>query len=360
MTDLIEFTRGVPPPESFPAERLAECAKTVLSSNPAGVLQYANARGYLPLREWIAEQHQVHADRVILGQGSLQILDHLIRILVKPGDVVLVEKPSYDRVLTIIHRAGGVPVGIPIVEGGIDLNALELVLRDGLTPAFFYIIPDFQNPSGSCMTAEKRFQLVELAARYKLTIVEDSPYRALRYAGEEVESLFSLSPGSVIRMSSFSKLIAPGLRVGYMVAPQELQDRLVTFAEETYINASYLNQAIVMEFIQRKWLDEQMILIKELYRNRLTALLNSLQNTFQERAAWTKPQGGFFVGLTLDDGNNLERLKLAGQYGLKLTDGRGFFTEGGESFIRLPFCALSPQQLTTGIERLSRLLKGEN
>lgn len=357
MAEVIEFTRGVPPPESIPVDRLAQCAQYVLKREAQGILQYANARGFLPLREWVSSQHNVSAEQVLLGQGSLQLLDHLIRLLVKPGDSVLIENPTYDRVLTLIRRAGGLPVGIPLKNDGVDLDILEAKLNTGQKPVFLYIIPDFQNPSGSCMTYEKRAQLAALAKRYNLLIVEDMPYRKLRYTGEGIETLFSMCPESVIAMSSFSKLISPGLRVGYMIATKDLQTRLAKFAEETYINASYLNQAMVMEFIHRSWLNEQLDSLKNLYRSRLSTLLTSLEENFNGLATWTKPQGGFFVSLMLNGEEKARKLLSCTDFGLKLTDGRGFFTEGGENFIRLPFCALTEEQLNEGVKRLYRLIE---
>ena len=356
MVDLIEFTRGVPPPESFPSERLAQCAQHVLHTEPQAILQYANARGYQPLRELLASQHGVDATQILLGQGSLQLLDHLVRLWVKPGDQVFVEQPTYDRVLTLIRRAGGVPVGIPIKEGGVDIEILTDLLNGGRKPVFFYVIPDFQNPSGSCMTLEKRQRIIALAKHFGFFMVEDSPYRQLRYQGEDIESLFSISSEVTIGMSSFSKLIAPGLRVGYMILPLNLQARLAAFAEETYINASYLNQAIVMEFIRRGWLSEQLKFLKTMYIQRLSALLSALSTCMNELAEWTKPHGGFFVSLDLDKKINPIVLADSERFGLKLSNGNGFFVQGGERFIRLPFCALPPEQLEEGARRLTRLV----
>ena len=221
---------------------------------------------------------------------------------------------------------------------------------------FFYVIPDFQNPSGMVLSEEKRQRIVRLARAYNFWVIEDSPYRRLRYRGEEVPSLLDLAPDRVLHMSSYSKLISPGLRVGYVVAPEPLAGRLAEMAEDTYINASYLNQAIVAEFIRRDWLDSQIKALKDLYEPRLYATLNALEEQMGGLATWRRPDGGFFVGVTVDGEVDTDALlSEARDRDLILTDGRNFFNErkNGSSFVRLPFCALTAQEIEEGVRRLA-------
>ena len=354
---IIAFTRGVPPPESFPAKQLAICANDALKEEGELVLQYGQAAGYQPLRELLASQAGISAERVIVGQGSLQLLDQVVRLLVKPTDVVLVEQPTYDRTLTLLRRAGAKVIGVDLEEDGISIEYLESELRKGLKPTLFYLIPDFQNPSGCVMSIAKRQRLLELADRFDFLVVEDAPYHSLRYSGTALPSLFELNPAQVLQMSSFSKLISPGLRVGYAILPPVMAAQLIKFAEDTYINSPHLNQAMVYRFIQKGWLDTQLVELKKLYSLRLKSLLSSLNKYMKDKGHWNPPSGGFFTGFTTMRKLEIdELLGKAERVGLRLSDGRGFFVHGGQNFIRLPFCALTPAEIQTGIQRLAEIL----
>ena len=267
--NMIAFTRGVPPVESFPIKRLEECAQIVLERDGNRLLQYGKAAGYEPLRESLADQYHTPKNQVIVGQGSLQLLDTLVRVTLSARDCVFVEQPSYDRVLTIFRRSGTQLESINLQNGLLDMAQLEAKLQSGLRPRYFYTIPDFQNPSGAVMPLEARRKLIELSQTYGFYLIEDGPYRDLRYHGQALPALFELAPDRVVFMSSYSKLISPGLRVGFMILPPELVEDVRKFAEDTYINASYLNQAIAYDFIRRGWLDENLDQLKELYRPRL-------------------------------------------------------------------------------------------
>ena len=356
MQDVISFTRGVPAVESFATDKLQKCAQEVLKQDGDCLLQYGKGGGYPPLREWIAQRYGVSPEQVLVGQGSLQLLDMLVRVQLTIADKVFVEQPTYDRVLTIFRREGIGLEGIFLRDGLLDFDELEDKLRNGIMPKFFYLIPDFQNPSGAVMPLQDRKRLIELAKSYGFYLIEDGPYRQLRYYGEGLPSLFEMAPEKVIFMASFSKLIGPGLRVGFMILPQEMALKVKNFAEDTYINASYLNQAIVLEFIRRGWLAENLEDLKDLYRPRLDAILSALETEFTRDAVWIKPEGGFFVGLNLNSDCKVPDDKEAKRAGLALSDSRGFFLANGEQFIRLPFCALTPAQLQEGIRRLSRLV----
>ncbi len=352
---LIKLTRGVPPTESFPTDRLSACACAILEAHGDVVLQYGKAGGFPPLRQLLAAEHGVAADRVIIGQGSLQLQDLCARLLIKPGDLVYTEEPTYDRTLTVLWRAGAEVQGFPLERDGLDVDAMTERLEHGARPVFCYVIPDFQNPSGTVMSREKRQRLVELARVYDFWLIEDVPYRKLRYRGADVPALFDLAPECVLQMSSFSKLISPGLRVGYVITPEPLVAPLAKMAEDTYINTSYVTQAMVHEFVRRGWLDEQLPRLKALYEPRLDATLAALDARMGELAVWRRPAGGFFVGLTLTCDVEIATLREhARTVGLLLSDGRGFFANGGgEHFVRLPFCALTPEEITTGVSRLA-------
>lgn len=355
----IKLTRGVPDPESFPAADLADCACTVLENEAAIVLQYGAAGGYPPLRARLAQDTGISEGRILIGQGSLQILDFVTRVLLPPGSLVYTEKPTYDRALTVLKRAGTHVTGIPMQDDGLDIDFLEVQLASGDRPSLLYTIPDFQNPSGTVLSLEKRQRLADLARQYGFWLVEDIPYRRLRYRGEDVSTLLELAPGQVMQMSSYSKLIAPGLRVGYAILPEEAAPRLLKFVEDTYISPTYVAQAMVNEYIRRGSLAANIGRLKELYAPRLDAMLSALEECMQALGHWHAPEGGFFVGLTLHRPIPApELLARARAAGLLLTDGRGFFTGGGgDSFIRLPFCALSSDQIQEGIRRLAGVIR---
>jgi DNA-binding transcriptional MocR family regulator len=355
----IELTRGVPPVDSFPTQQVSECAVAALAEHGDVVLQYGPSRGFPPLRELIVEETGTDKDQIILGQGSLQLLDLCARTMVTPGIIVYVEEPSYDRALNILGRVGAQLVGWPLEHDGPDIEALEARLAAGERPTLFYMIPDFQNPSGTVLSIEKRQRIVTLARQYSFWIIEDVPYRRLRYRGAEMPTLFDLAPDRVLQMSSYSKLISPGLRVGYIIVPAPLVDQLAKMAEDTYITASYLNQAIITEFIRRGWLEPQITNLKTLYAPRLDALLTALDAQMADLGTWCKPDGGFFVGMTLKTNVRAQDLlQMASEVDLALTDGRGFFANGrGDNFVRLPFCALTPDEIQIGIARLAEVVR---
>ncbi len=356
----IKLTRGVPPEASFPVEKLRQCAESVLLNHGYEVLQYGKSRGYPLLRELIAEEKGVDAGRIVVAQGSLQLQDFCARLFLEPGDVVYVEEPTYDRTLTLLRRANAQVVGFSVLGDGIHVEGVEKRLTDGERPKLLYAIPDFQNPSGTVLTEEKRERIIDLSRAYGFWIIEDAPYRRLRYRGDDLPSLLDLAPDRVLQISSYSKLISPGLRVGYAVAPDPVASRVAGMAEDTYINASYLNQAMVAEFIQRDWLEPQIHALKVLYEPRLDATLHALEEHMVNLGTWRKPEGGFFVGLTLNGGVDTELLlNQARDEGLLLTDGRSFFveSENGDGFVRLPFCALTPEQIEEGVARLAGVVR---
>ncbi len=359
MNSVIKLTRGVPATESFPTAQLVECAQAALTGDGAAVLQYGPAGGYPPLRALIAGEANVDKDRVVIAPGTLQLQDFCARVMIKPGDVAFVEEPTYDRTLTILRRAGAQVVGFPLSSDGSDVEAIESRLKRGERPALFYLVPDFQNPSGSVLSAEKRKRLAALAEEYNFWIIEDAPYRRLRYRGEAVPAFFDLAPHRVLQMSSYSKLISPALRVGYVVAPDSIARQLCKYAEDTYITPNYLDQAVVFEYLQRGWLLPHIAELRALYAPRLDAMLAALDQHVSGLGTWRKPDGGFFIGLTLNIGVSAETLLAKGKEAdLLLTDGRGFFAGGGgDNFVRLPFCALTPTEIQSGIERLAAVAR---
>ena len=349
----INFTRGVPANESFPIDTLTEAAASILQSQGAAMLQYGPSTAFPPLRNWLAEWQKVAPEQILTGNGSLQLIEFLCLHLLDPGDVVFTESPTYDRTLSLLRRHGATVVGIPMEPDGPDIARLEQALA-ARVPRFFYVIPDFQNPAGATCSGEKRRRLAELAARHGFLLVEDAPYRLLRYRGVEEPTLYELAPEHTLHMSSFTKLIAPGVRTGFMIGAPPLIAKMAKVAEDTYISPGYVAQAITYEWCRRGLLPAQLDRLRALYAPRLAACLAAL-DTHMPDAEPTRPDGGFFISLTLPDGVRTTDVRArAAERGLNLADGLAFFPEGGgERFLRLPFCALAPADIEEGVRRLA-------
>jgi DNA-binding transcriptional MocR family regulator len=352
-TETINFTRGVPANESFPVTEIAEAAQTALREHGTAMLQYGPSAGFQPLREWLAAWQRVGTDAVLTGNGSLQLLEFLCLDMIEPGDVVFTESPTYDRTLTLLRRHGATVVGIPLDADGPELEALERALTQH-SPKLLYVIPDFQNPAGATCSGAKRARIAELARTHDFLVVEDAPYRLLRYRGAEEPTLRELAPERVLHVSSFTKLIAPGMRTGFMVGPPPIVARLAKVAEDTYISPGYLAQGIAFEWCRRGLLDPQIERLRALYAPRLDACRDSIDRHMPDAVA-TRPEGGFFVSITLPEGVLATAVrKEAATRGVNLADGQAFFPDGGgERFLRLPFCALTPEQIDEGVARLA-------
>jgi DNA-binding transcriptional MocR family regulator len=353
----INFTRGVPATESFPTDELIAAASSVLRDQAATVLAYGPSAGYGPLREWIAQWQGVEPAQVLLANGSLQIVEFACFAMLAPGDVVLTESPTYDRTLTMLRRHGARVVGVRLEPDGPDLAALEVAMRQH-RPKLFYAIPDFQNPAGATCSRAKREAIVEIAERHGVVVLEDAPYRLLRYRGQEEPTLRALAPGRVLHMGSFTKLIAPGVRVGYLLGEPQLITRIAKVAEDTYISPGYVAQAITWEWCRRGLLPAQIERLKALYAPRLAACRTAIEQYMPEAEA-TRPDGGFFLSLTLPPGVTTTEVRTAAaRRNLNLADGLAFFPEAnrdgdGQRFLRLPFCALTPEQIDEGVRRLA-------
>ncbi|MFO1505209.1 MAG: PLP-dependent aminotransferase family protein [Steroidobacteraceae bacterium] len=355
--ETINFTRGVPANESFPTADLAQCAANALATSADAVLQYGPSAGLAPLRAWLAEWQGVKPEQVLTGNGSLELVEFLCTALLKPGDVVFTESPSYDRAITLFRRHGLKVIGVPLEADGPNIEALEKLLAEH-TPKLFYVIPDFQNPSGATCSAAKRKRIAELASQHDVLLLEDAPYRMLRYRGTQEPTIFSLAPQRTLHMTSFTKLIAPGVRLGFMIGDAAILAKIGKVAEDTYISPGYFAHGVTYEWLKAGKLDPQIEKLKALYAPRLQACLAALDKYIPDAVA-TRPDGGFFLSLTLPAGVSTTDLRAAAsKLNLNLADGLAFFPQGGgERFLRLPFCALSPAQIDEGIKRLAEAVK---
>src|SRR3954468_24510527 len=285
--DVISFARGVPAPECLPVEELADCAKAAPERDGTRVLLYGPGGGYQPLRDWIADRHRVDPSRVVITSGSLQGFVFLCEQLVQPGARVIVEAPTYDRPIKILRRLGGEIVGLPMDDEGLQVDALERALAEGEKPAFVYTIATFQNPSGRTLSPERRSRVAGLAREHGVLVLEDDPYGLVRYEGEAPPTIFELEGGDhVAYASSFSKTVAPGVRVGYFVLPAPLAKEIEALAVATYISPPFLTQATVHEFVQRGNFEPNLARVNGLLRSRRDAMLEGLERHMPDGATW--------------------------------------------------------------------------
>jgi 2-aminoadipate transaminase len=347
----ISFARGVPAPECLPVEELADCARSVLERDGRTVLSYGPSPGYAPLLEWLAARHDVDPSRIFVTNGSLQGFVFLAQRLA-PGRRVLVERPTYDRPLKILRELGAEIVPVACDDEGLDPDALERELQAG-DAAFLYVIPTFQNPSGRTLGLDRRRRVVELAREHGLLVLEDDPYGLVRFEGEPLPSLLELSGGETAYSSSFSKTIAPGLRVGWFVLPEELAADVAARATGTYITPVLLGQATAYEFVARGLFEPNLERVRSLLGARRDAMLAALDARLGE-ARTSRPEGGYFVWVTLDGVDSGELLERAEQAGVTFVKGTDF--GGDASSLRLAYSFVSTEEIAEGVDRLASVL----
>ena len=355
---MIAMTRGVPAPESYPIDEMIPAFEKAMREDGRKSLGYVASPGYMPLVELIAEREGVSPDHILIGNSSLEFIQFITMTEAQEGDRVFTESPSYDRVNLLFKRRGLNAVGIPLEIDGVDMNRFEDELKKG-APNFFYTVADFQNPMGVTVSLEKRKKLVELAQKYNFMILEDLPYRELRYKGEDIPTMHSMDPEHVVKMSSFSKTLAPGMRLGYLNGPADFIKRVKTWAGNTYIGPVSPTQALLYEFIRMGFYEPNLVKLKDLYRPRMEKAVEILEKELPN-AVFPRPEGGFFIGVTLPEGNDMaELMPAAEKAGVKITDGRGFYLnpEDGKRFLRVPFCGLTPAELEEAFGLLLPLIK---
>jgi 2-aminoadipate transaminase len=338
----ISLARGVPATECLALEELADCARAAIERDGATVLNYGPAGGYGPLREWIADRHRVEPERVVLTNGSLQGFRFLAELLA-PNGTVIVEAPTYDRPLKILDDLGAEVICVPLDE--------EPAIEDG---AFLYTIPTFQNPTGRTLPVDRRKRLADLA-KGGLLVLEDDPYGLVRFEGEALPTVFELAKGrNVVYSSSFSKTVAPGLRVGYFLIPAELVDGVVAAATSSYITPALLSQATVYEFLRRGAFEPNLERVRGLLRERRDAMVSALERHFAE-ATWTVPEGGYFLWVELPEGVATADLQPEG---VTFVPGSDFFCgPGGGNAVRLAFSYESPAAIEEGVRRLASAVR---
>jgi 2-aminoadipate transaminase len=371
--EVISFAGGLPASDLFPTERFKEACGKALEQNASLALQYGETEGYRPLREMIARHIsrygiKAQSENILITTGSQQALDLIGKLLINAGDQVLVEAPTYLGALQAFNLYDAEYVSVPCDENGLSSETLEASLRTG--PKFMYVLPNFQNPSGTTLSEERRRALVLLANKYGIPIVEDDPYGQLRYEGEHLPSLVVLDRenvprdngytlGNVIYLSTFSKTLAPGLRLGWVVAPPEVIAKLAQLKQGSDLHTSTFAQMVAYEVARDNFLDEHVKRLRAAYRERRDVMLEALEQYFPSEASWTHPQGGLFLWVTLPNGMDANELfREALKQNVAFVPGDCFFApdvrqrEGGRHF-RMNFSYPQPEEIREGVRRLS-------
>jgi 2-aminoadipate transaminase len=369
--EIISFAGGLPAPELFPLERISEAAQTVLKERGAQSLQYSVSEGLPELRDWIAQRMsnahlQVKRENVLIVSGAQQAIDLIGRVLLDNGDRVVVENPTYLGMLV-----GWMPyhlrhMTIPTDADGMRVDLLEPLLRKN--PKLLYLVPNFQNPQGVTLSFERRRTLAWLLTDYDIPVLEDNPYGDLRYDGKDIPSLLELDAqhvgttavaGHVIYVGSFSKILAPGFRVGWIVAPPLLLDKLLEAKQAADLHTGAFVQSIICEVARDGFFDQQIPRLRQVYRERRDVMLAALERHFPHEVKWSKPDGGLFLMVTLPEHvNAAELLREAIEHKVAFVPGDDFHVgESGRNTFRLNFSNMSPEKIEEGIERLGVLLK---
>jgi 2-aminoadipate transaminase len=370
--DVISFAGGLPAPEAFPIGEVAEAAQRILRDQGACALQYGATDGYRPLRGWVAETLRatgvpVSAEHVLITTGSQQALDLLGKVFLDPGDRVVVEAPTYLAALQAWNAYGASYLEVPADDDGMRTSALKPLLRQA--PKFVYCLPNFQNPSGVTLSRARRERLVALATEHRAVVIEDDPYRDLRFEGEDLPRLIELASadsgapgseydGSVIYACTFSKVISPGLRVGAVVAPFEVIHKLTQAKQSADLHTAMLNQMLVYELVQSGLLQRHVAVIVDMYRARRDVMLDAMARSFPARVRWTHPAGGLFLWVTLPAGVDAAALlPTAVAAGVAFVPGGPFHPSGAPvNTLRLNFSNASHEQIREGIARLGGIL----
>jgi 2-aminoadipate transaminase len=360
--EVISFAGGLPAASTFPADRIREATDRVLREAPAAALQYSATEGYAPLREWVAARLStgsatIRASQVLITTGSQQALDLIGKVLIDPASPVLVETPTYLGALQAFSLYEPRYVQVPTDENGL--------VPEGLTPALtqgarlLYAQPNFQNPTGRRLALERRKTLAELARKSPYVLVEDDPYGALDYAGKPLPTLLSMAPDHVVHCGTFSKVLAPGLRLGYIVAPEELHFKLVQAKQATDLHTPTLTQRIVYEVVKDGFLDYQIPSIRTLYGDQCSAMLEALARHMPEGVSWNRPEGGMFLWVTLPASiDTMQLLEAAIAHHVAFVPGAPFFAkEAPRNTLRLSFVTVSPARIDEGVARLAALIR---
>lgn len=362
--DIISFAGGNPSPDTFPKEEIKEIINDVLTKNPDMCLQYGVTEGYTPLIEQVNERLKkqgTYSERcqTIITSGGQQGIDLSAKTLINPGDTVIVEEPSFIGALNSFRTYGANLVGVPMDEDGINIEKAEEAIKNNKNVKIMYVIPTFQNPSGKTMSLEKRKQLLKLCKKYNVIIFEDNPYGELRFAGENVPTIKSMDKDNIVMyFGSFSKILSPGLRVGFTHGIPEIMEKVIVAKQVNDVHTPVLNQVIASEWMKRYDIDKHILKAKKLYGQKCGLMLSEMDKKFPKFVKYTRPEGGLFIWGTLPDGDANEAVKICSEKKVAFIPGATFMTDlskPSRSF-RLNYSTMSDEKIVEGIDILAGVL----
>ncbi len=363
---VISFAAGNPAPEAFPTDRIKDIVTDIMENDPIGALQYSITEGYTPLRNVIKDDLYAKGilnwndDDVIITAGAQQAIEMTAKVICNEGDTIICEAPSFIGSLNSFRSYNAKLVGVPMDNEGMDIAILEDTLKKNPRTAFIYTIPNFQNPTGLTTSLERRKQILELAYKYNVLIIEDNPYGDLRFAGDDVPSIRSLDKkGHVIYAGSFSKTIAPGLRVGYMCADKSIISKAVCALQVSTVHTNIMAQMVVHKYLTRYDFNEHLEGLREIYRKKCDLMLNCLKYKMPQSIKFTEPDGGLFIWGTLPEGDMNYFCKKAVENKVAVVPGNAFLVDESQPTLsfRLNFSTPTDEQIEKGTDILAAVAK---
>ena len=361
---VISFAGGLPNPNTFPVQELAEASKKVLAEDGENVLQYSTTEGYLPLREYIADRYlkrkglHISADEILITNGSQQGLDLIGKVFLNKGDRVAIERPGYLGALQAFAVYEPIFEPVSLLDDGIDIDLFEKAVSSGGIKLFHAVI-NFQNPSGVTYSKEKRTKLADICRGRNMVLVEDDPYGDLRFMGEDLPSMRSCLEDNVVLLGSFSKIVSPGLRLGWISAKKDVMEKIVIAKQASDLHSSYFSQRIVFQYLTDHDIDKHILKIREIYKKQRDLMVSMIEKLFPEEIKFTRPEGGMFLWVTLPERlSSLDLFELAKKDNVAFVPGKAFYVDGGgNNTLRLNFSNSDEEKIVEGIKRLAKVIK---
>jgi 2-aminoadipate transaminase len=360
--DMISFAGGLPNPQSFPVEAIKDATSQVLTEDGDKVLQYSTTEGYRPLRELIAQRYkrqglEVEGDDILITNGSQQCLDLVGKVFLDRDDGVVMERPTYLAAIQAFGLYEPQFHSVPLLEDGVDTDALEKILNKEEIK-LFYSVTSFQNPTGITYSMDKRQEVAEILAEHDSILVEDNPYGEIRFIGENIPPIKSLLPDSIL-FGTFSKIVSPGMRMGWIVAPPEVMDKLVTAKQASDLHSNYFTQRVVYQYLQDNNVDSHIKNIRKLYKSQRDQMVQSIKDYLPEEVKHTAPEGGMFLWVTLPEGMSaMDLFELALKEKVAFVPGETFYTEKPETnTMRLNFSNCCEEEIIGGMKRLGTAIR---
>lgn len=362
--NIISFAGGLPNPLSFPIKEVEEASIKVLNENGSDVLQYSTTEGYRPLREYIAQRYlkrfglKVDADEILITNGSQQGLDLLGKIFLNKDDNVLIERPGYLGAIQAFSIFEPVFNSVPVNNDGVDIDLLEKSLAMN-SPKLFYTVPNFQNPSGTTYSEKNRKAAADILKKYDTILIEDDPYGELRFIGEDLQPIKTYLGDKSVMLGSFSKIVAPAMRLGWICAKSEIMEKLITAKQAADLHTNYYSQRVVHQFLMDNDIEDHIKKIRKLYKGQRDCMVSMIERYFPEGIKSTKPEGGMFLWVTLPEGiSSLELFDLAAKENVAFVPGDPFYVNvKGSNTLRLNYTNSDEKSIEEGIKRLSRAIR---